>query len=126
LLRGLFRCATKTATNSSRRQAAKLERLNPDSLRSPRDATWFAYLKAKVTGLLSERGEIDAGVTEVRNMSAAFRVAGSDERASDEGLKAAFASDVSDWKSAAPSMLERIRARQEHLRETASSLRDSL
>lgn len=96
-------------------QAAKLDRLNPDSLRSPRDATWFSYLKAKVTGLLSERGEIDAGVAEVRSMTAARRLAGGREGPSDEGLKAAFATNTGDWKSAAPAVLER--AATSHNRE---------
>ncbi|MDN8617225.1 hypothetical protein [Variovorax ginsengisoli] len=106
-------------------QAAKLERLNPDSLRSPRDATWFSYLKAKVTGLLSERSEIDAGVAEVRSMSAALRAAGGAQGPSDEGVKAAFATDASDWKSDAPSMLDRVATRHDRLREVAQPLRET-
>lgn len=101
-------------------QAAKLERLNPDSLRSPRDATWFSYLKAKVTGLLSERGEIDAGVAEVRRMTAARRAAGGAHGPSDEGLKAAFGSHAGDWKSGAPALLERVAAGQNRVREIAT------
>lgn len=59
-------------------------------------------------------------------MKAARRSEARAQRSSNEGLKAAFDSDTSAWKSAAPALLERIGARQEHRRETAVPMPNSL
>lgn len=48
------------------------------------------------------------------------------QRPSDEGMKAAFEGDAGDWKSDAPSMLARVGARHDRLREVAQPLSDAV
>lgn len=108
-------------------QRDRLDRLNPDSPRSGKGASWFAYLKEKVTTAFTKRQELDAAMGEVKLMSDVERLTGGAhrQRPSEGGIKAAFADDADGWKGEAPKMLDRVVARHDRLREVAQPMRDA-